>query len=213
MLLGGQRDPGRPGFRRYPGQLRESLASDAGSPSALYRSGRAGRRSWPSGLRRCGWRRPQWDRRRGRRHLRGPGGRGCSRPREGDELHPAWPYTLCAWVDGAVSGVVDGLFQDSEGQCQAGALVGGVANYVFDWNIPNLVQVLTYARFRVSTDPLTTADGGLGTAADGEVEDYALSILPTRASIGSFRVDSGPGRGVGSDRSRDRWAPDRPALR
>ena len=105
------------------------------------------------------------------------------------------PYTLCAWVDGAVSGVVDGLFQESEGQCQAGALVGGVANYVFDWNIPNLVQVLTYARFRVSTDPLTTADGGLGTAADGEIEDYALSILPTRASIGSFRVDLVPAEG------------------
>ena len=109
---------------------------------------------------------------------------------------PGQSHTLCAWIDGAISGIVDGLFQDSEGQCQTGQPGGGVLSYVFDWNIPNLAQVLTYARFRVSTDPLTTADGGLGTAADGEIEDYALSILPTRASIGSFRVDLVPAEGL-----------------
>ena len=110
--------------------------------------------------------------------------------------------TLCGWIDGESDGTKNDVFDIAEGQCvtvppngsgDSGPCTATAGGYSCDlvWTVPNSVQsgrLDTYARFRLSTDALTTADGGLGTASDGEVEDYAVSFYPTSATIGWFRV-------------------------
>ncbi|MDG4594843.1 MAG: C25 family cysteine peptidase [Candidatus Contendobacter sp.] len=90
--------------------------------------------------------------------------------------------TLCGWVDGSNGGGLNGSFDPAEGQCVDPATSCG-ANSAFSRTCDLTFDVSTlsagsisYARFRVSTDTLTTASGGAGTASDGEVEDYRVPI-------------------------------------
>ena len=99
-----------------------------------------------------------------------------------DLATPANPGILCGWVDGANGGALNGAFEAGEGQCltvatdtACGTGFPQVCNLSF--NVSALAAPsMTYARFRVSTDALTTASGGAGIASDGEVEDYRIDI-------------------------------------
>lgn len=90
--------------------------------------------------------------------------------------------TLCGWVDGSNGGVLNGSFDTAEGQCVDPATSCSIissfsrsCSLTFDVSaLP--AGSISYARFRVTTDSLTTASGGAGTASDGEVEDYRVPI-------------------------------------
>lgn len=130
---------------------------------------------------------------------------------------------LCAWVDGSgpglANGVVDGRFEDQEGQCVTVPVNGSNnpppeckvsgSGYSCEllWTFNTGTSVIdTYARFRLTTGiildldldlaDMDTGDGGFGPGIDGEVEDYALSIWPTRATIVAFRVEVVPAEGL-----------------
>ncbi len=81
---------------------------------------------------------------------------------------------LVGWIDFDR----DGVFQADEG---ASAIVANSATTAtLTWsNIgttgPNIVAGNTYARFRITTDAITTSSTG-GAATNGEVEDYPLTI-------------------------------------
>jgi hypothetical protein len=98
-----------------------------------------------------------------------------------DLATPVNPGTLCGWLDGA-GGPLNGTFEAGEGQCLDVATASTCGNAFpiscrLTWNVSALpAGTVTYARFRVSTDALTTADGGTGLASDGEVEDYRINI-------------------------------------
>jgi len=84
--------------------------------------------------------------------------------------------TLVGWID--FNG--DGQFKANE--AASATVLAGAANQKFKLAWPDLTDVTTefagtsYARFRISTDPLTAANHQ-GAASDGEVEDYSLEIL------------------------------------
>lgn len=94
--------------------------------------------------------------------------------------------TLIGWVDFDGNGVFDADEATTE------TVPAGTDNGKFKLVWPNLSGITTdhtgttYARFRVSTGPLTSIDGS-GAADDGEVEDYSLEIL--RDSDGDERPD------------------------
>lgn len=95
--------------------------------------------------------------------------------------------TLYAWIDFDQ----DGQFEVSEYQSATIANGGSVAN--LSWSVPNgSTAGTTYARFRLTTNSL--ADNGatanvdersLGSASDGEVEDYAIAVTAPTASAPS----------------------------
>ena len=70
----------------------------------------------------------------------------------------------------------------------------GIATLVFP-AVPNGVTGTTYARFRLSTD--TAAADPFGPAQDGEVEDYAVSIL----SLVGGKADSAKTKKIASGTS------------
>ncbi len=88
---------------------------------------------------------------------------------------------LCGWLDGGNGGALDGAFQDGEGQCvdvsPSSCHVDNALRMecTFTWDVSALPASSTsYARFRLTTGPLTVADHGAGQAPDGEVEDYRI---------------------------------------
>lgn len=86
--------------------------------------------------------------------------------------------TLIGWVDFDKNGTFDA----DEAQIISGASLeidGSTANKL-TWTIPGDLATggQTYARFRLSTDPLLTVNTPGGAVSDGEVEDYVLT-LPT----------------------------------
>ncbi|MEM8963678.1 MAG: GEVED domain-containing protein, partial [Acidobacteriota bacterium] len=94
--------------------------------------------------------------------------------------------SVCGWLDIPAGGTVDGAFDASDGICQTTAAANPTLS--FQWSgLPSDQQYDTYARFRVSSDTMTTADA-TGVFTDGEVEDYPVSFdfSPTRATIDSF---------------------------
>ncbi|MCA9260238.1 MAG: VCBS repeat-containing protein, partial [Planctomycetales bacterium] len=86
---------------------------------------------------------------------------------------------LDAWID--FNG--DGAWSSPDEQIAASALVAEGANTIA-FDVPAAARSgLTFARFRISTV------GGLAAilgAADGEVEDYAVEIQPSKATEGRF---------------------------
>ncbi len=98
--------------------------------------------------------------------------------------------TVCGWLDIPSGGSVDGVFDASDGQCAT-----TTSNSVsFHWSgLPNDKAYTTYARFRVSTATLTTANA-TGSAVDGEVEDYKVmfNFSPTAVSIGKVDLEALP---------------------
>lgn len=84
--------------------------------------------------------------------------------------------TLAAWIDFDR----DGSFQADEGTTIA-VPDSTAGNVTLTWNDiggttgPNIVAGQTYARFRLTTAPVTTASF-IGSLSDGEVEDHPLTI-------------------------------------
>jgi len=98
--------------------------------------------------------------------------------------------TLIGWIDFDR----DGAFQSDEGTTVtvADSTSGGTAT--LEWtNIqgegPNIVPGDTFARFRLTTDASITTGTPGGAAADGEVEDYALTIGAGNGTIWSEPFD------------------------
>ena len=87
------------------------------------------------------------------------------------------PANLVGWVDFNGNGVFDTT------EAATAVVPAGASNLKVKllWNsldgITTEYDGLSYARFRISTDPLT-AQTSSGTVADGEVEDYQLIIQP-----------------------------------
>ena len=81
---------------------------------------------------------------------------------------------LIGWIDFNQ----DGIFQSTEAATATVANLAGVQTKVLNWSsIPaNTKAGTTYARFRLSTDPLLTTSYSTGAATNGEVEDYQLSV-------------------------------------
>ena len=99
------------------------------------------------------------------------------------------PVTVCGWLDVPAGGAVDGSFDTSDGHCQTTNAVN--PTLTFQWSgLPADQQYTTYARFRVTTDTLSTSDPDTF-VVNGEVEDYRLifDFRPTLALIGSFHID------------------------
>lgn len=94
--------------------------------------------------------------------------------------------TLVGWVDFDGNGVFDA------DEAATAVVPAGTDNQKFKLLWPDLsgvssdYQGVTYARFRISSDPLGAADAQ-GAASDGEVEDYSLDIL--QDSDGDERPD------------------------
>jgi hypothetical protein len=96
--------------------------------------------------------------------------------------------TVCGWLDIPSGGAVDGSFDTADGICQT---TSG-ASVTFQWsNLPSDQLYTTYARFRVSTNSLTTS-GAAGPAFDGEVEDYQITFdfQPTAVTIGKVEISA-----------------------
>jgi hypothetical protein len=90
---------------------------------------------------------------------------------------------VCGWLD-----VNDnGTYEAGEGTCQTTSLVNPTLTFIWNTIDPN-TNMDTFARFRVTSDSMGTADVGL-TVSDGEAEEYAVSLQPTLAVIDNFRVD------------------------
>jgi uncharacterized repeat protein (TIGR01451 family) len=89
--------------------------------------------------------------------------------------------TLAGWIDFDR----DGVFQADEGV--TATVANNATTATLTWNNigstgPNIVVGPTYARFRLTTDPLTTGTP-TGFASNGEVEDYAITITPVTYSL------------------------------
>ena len=116
------------------------------------------------------------------------------------------PATLCAWLDENLNDNFDSAeARDASGNVACQPVDQNTPTVILTWNFPPLTgtsPVQTYARFRLASvddqgqPVLGIADGGSNNVDDGEIEDYALSILPTRAAIGAFRVDVVPAEGL-----------------
>jgi uncharacterized repeat protein (TIGR01451 family) len=89
--------------------------------------------------------------------------------------------TLAGWIDFDR----DGVFQADEGV--TATVANNAATATLTWNNigstgPNIVVGPTYARFRLTTDALTSSNP-TGFASNGEVEDYAITITPPTYSL------------------------------
>ena len=80
--------------------------------------------------------------------------------------------TLVGWIDFNGNGVFDST------EAATATVANNATSATLTWNtIPNDIQAGdTYARFRISSDPLLNESYSTGAASDGEVEDYQLTI-------------------------------------
>ena len=120
---------------------------------------------------------------------------------------------LSGWIDYNGDGVFDNAAERAQTVVSSGT--GGIATLVFPI-VPEGFTGTTYARFRLSTD--AAASEPTGSASDGEVEDYVVSIATPAFGIASGMVkiasdvDGGPtlsdvdffGRGASSLGDLDR---------
>jgi len=91
---------------------------------------------------------------------------------------------LCGWIDFNR----DGLFSVGERACAPAITAVGSSTQNLVWLIPSdVVGGQTYARIRLSYDPVPVATGRAGS---GEVEDYSFTILP---KIVTFDSNGGTG--------------------
>jgi hypothetical protein len=95
-------------------------------------------------------------------------------------LTPGTDATLVGWIDFDR----DGLFSADE--AATATVANGATSAILDWNaIPDDITAgLSYARFRLSTDPLLTTSYSTGAANNGEVEDYQINIKNTITGTG-----------------------------
>jgi len=85
----------------------------------------------------------------------------------------------------------NGTFEASEAQTATKPAASSNGNVSFTWNNVQLTGVggatATYARIRLTTDTITTADIG-GAFNDGEVEDYRIPLMtPLAVRLADFR--------------------------
>ena len=100
---------------------------------------------------------------------------------------------LVGWID--FDG--DGVFQNDE---STSMIISGSGSTTLTWNsIPaDIIAGTTYARFRLTTDPITGANPG-GFASDGEVEDYQIVIENAIADLEIDKTIDNPNPTVGSN--------------
>lgn len=96
---------------------------------------------------------------------------------------PSGSANVCGWLDTNNNGV----FDSSEGRCTTVA-ASTTTDLVLTWNGvgPKANGTTFYARFRITKDSLTTSNP-TGSAANGEVEDYKITVQnPTASTLSSF---------------------------
>ena len=90
---------------------------------------------------------------------------------------------LCSWIDFNR----DEVFAFSERYCTT--VAAGATSATLSWTVPQLVVPgLTYARVRLSYDPLTVATGKV---SSGEVEDYSMTVVPASVPFALPDTSSG----------------------
>ena len=97
---------------------------------------------------------------------------------------------VCGWLDQPNGGVVDGVFDAADGQCQVTTDTNPVLT--FQWQgQPTDQGYVTFARFRITQDAMNV-NNAIGAASDGEVEDYRVpfDFTPTIATIGQVELES-----------------------
>lgn len=94
---------------------------------------------------------------------------------------------LCGWMDGANNGSFNGTYESTEGSCVI--VAPGTASTVFTFTGLSVVGEYTvYARFRITTNSLTTSDASGTTVTDGESESYKFDADPTAVTIGKVEL-------------------------
>ena len=95
--------------------------------------------------------------------------------------------TTTAYLDAWIDFNGDGSFGGA-GEMIADSITVTEGDNVIEFDVPSTaVSGVVYARFRLSTDGDL---GWTGAAADGEVEDYAVTVLAPTASAGVFSLDA-----------------------
>jgi len=99
--------------------------------------------------------------------------------------------TLHAWID--FNG--DGNFASTE-YASTTVTAGSLAN-ALSWTAQNTMNAgITFARFRFTTDASVNANTPSGAASDGEVEDYAVTVITIPASNGGQPSPDTDGDGI-----------------
>jgi CshA-type fibril repeat protein len=92
---------------------------------------------------------------------------------------------LCAWIDFNQ----DEIFNPSERACAPNPQTGATSATI-TWTVPaDIAAGLTYARVRLSYDPLPLPSGKVGS---GEVEDYSLNIAAVVTPTATNDTSTGP---------------------
>ena len=98
--------------------------------------------------------------------------------------------TVCGWLDvPSAGGVVDGVYDATpDGFCQTTTQTSGTVTFTWP-GMPTDQVYTTYARFRITSGSMTTADA-ISTAPDGEVESYQVKFdfTPTAVTIGKVEL-------------------------
>ncbi|KZX51227.1 hypothetical protein A3709_10375 [Halioglobus sp. HI00S01] len=92
-------------------------------------------------------------------------------------------HYVCAWVDLDESNT----FTTEEGRCSNETEISGPLDPPVEFTWTNTGEFASYARVRISSDPLTTADFNT-VVSDGEVEDYRIVYDPTAVTIGNIEL-------------------------
>ena len=89
---------------------------------------------------------------------------------------------LCGWLD--VNN--NGSYDSSEGVCNS---VGASGSVNMEWSgLSTSGSYTVYARFRITSDALTTANASGTTVTDGEAQAYKLNVDPTAVTIGKVEL-------------------------
>ncbi len=100
------------------------------------------------------------------------------------DITAAGTGTLHAWID--FNG--DGAFGNTE--YATTSITSGVLASDLNWTgLSTVTAGDTYARFRVTTDPLSATDANTN-ASDGEIEDYTVAIEESRVALVTVCVDA-----------------------
>ena len=127
---------------------------------------------------------------------------------------PLVPVRVFAWIDFDQSGTFD------EDEAAVTGLLGNLASTTLTFSsIPNdIVGGTTYLRLRITSDPLSANGSGedersYGSASNGEVEDYQITITGTDfgdapSAFGTFDVSGGPKHSIVAGLHLGKVAPD-----
>ncbi len=97
--------------------------------------------------------------------------------------------TVCGWLDGGDNGSINGAYEAAEGQCRTTSQTSGA--FSFTWSGLPQIQGTTYARFRITTDSMSTSEA-TGVKTNGEVESYKIQFdfRPTVVTIGQVSLSA-----------------------